>query len=393
MQGNINTKNSIIKKFSSSKQYIEPIEEDSAVIDFSAAKRDVYDDDEPIKKTPTNECRLLGDDELDIRKKSIRKGGAVIIEFKIIKTVMKPYIMFKLYKNKDISLGFLRMELVDKDIPNIADAEYAGMYEYDGTQFLFFQLNDERHNVNIITSTDKTYFLLIHDIVNSRQYYNFNVDNEVTDFFIKNDKFIFLVDETDSIIETPISGFRGDYYIKIGLLAGLGMSRSGPYSSVGPYFYFGNFGRSLRYASLTVNMKPLEIMGKKITIENTPVFTKGGVVKYALFMGNSKVMMNLPTDEADDSYETSVVVAQHKFIKDTVKMRDMNGTWAKLYDSVVQTEIKIVDKELGVERVLDPQFIVKTFEQQIPIDFAYFKTDHITKNDKGLYNVSDATMI
>lgn len=392
MQGNINTKNSIIKKFSSSKQYIEPIEEESAGIDFSAEKIDVYDDEHI--KTPTNECRLLGDDELDIRKKSIRKGLVVIIEFKLIKSAMKPYIMFKLHKNKDDNkLGFLRMELDDKEIPNIDDAEYAGMYEYDGVQFLFFQLNGEHNNVNIITSTDKSYFLLIHDIVNARQHYNFNVDNEVTDFFIKNDKFIFLVDENESIIEIPISGFRGDYYMKIGLLAGLGMSRSGPYSSVGPYFYFGNFGRSLRYAALTVNMKPLEIMGKKITIENTPVFTKGGVVKYALFMGNSKVMMNLPTDEEDDSYESIVLATERNFIKDTMKMRDTNGTWTKLYDSVVQSEIKIVDKELGVERVLDPQFIVKTFEQQIPIDFAYFKTDHITKNDKGLYNVSDATMI
>ena len=391
MQGNINTKNSVIKKFKSSKQYIEPIEESDG-FDYSTPKNHVYDE-QIIKKSNTKECRLLGDDELDIRKKSIRKGESVIIEFKIIKNNMKPYLMFKFYKKRGNSLGFDRMQIKEKEIPEITDATYSGLYEYSGTQFLFFHINIEEHTVNNITSKDKSYFLLVHDIVNTKKYYDFNVDDEVADFFIKNDKFVFLVDENESIIEIPISGFRGDYYKKIGLLAGLGMNRTGPYSSVGPYFYFGNFDRSLRYAVLTVNGKPLEIMGKNITIENTPVYTKGGVVKYALFMGNSKVMMNLENDEEDDSYESIVLASEREFIKDTIKMRDTNGKWAKLYDSVVQPEVKLFDKELGIDRLLDPQFIVKTSQQQIPIDFAYFRTDHVTKNNDGMYNVLEATMI
>ena len=392
MQGNINTKNSVLKKFSSSKHYTESIEE-SVDFDFSASNNDVYDEPN-IKTSNSKECRLLGDDDLDIRKKSIKKGKSVIIEFVIIKNKLKPYIMFKLYKKKNTdTLGFVRMHLEDEEIPKINDAAYSGLYEYAGIQFLFFHINREEYTVRNVTSKDESYFMLIHDIVNIKKYYNFDIEYEVVEFFIKNDKFIFLVDENDSIIEIPISGFRGDYYKKIGLLAGLGMNRSGPYSSVGPYFYFGNFDRSLRYAVLTVNGKPLEIMGKNITIENTPVYTKGGVVKYALFMGNSKVMMNLENDEEDDSYESIVLASEREFIKDTIKMRDTNGKWAKLYDSVVQPEVKLFDRELGIDRLLDPQFIVKTSQQQIPIDFAYFRTDHVTKNNDGMYNVLEATMI
>ena len=42
-------------------------------------------------------------------------------------------------------------------------------------------------------------------------------------------------------------------------------------------------------------------MGEKITIKDTPVYTKGGMVKFAIFLGKSKVMFNLPDDQKDDS--------------------------------------------------------------------------------------------
>ena len=340
------------------------------------------------------ECRMLGDDELDIRKKIIREGETVIIEFEIITANLKPYIRFKLYKHKNIDgLGFKRIKLEQGVIPKIDNAVYEGLYEYDGNQYLFFKINTKEHVVNLTTSKDDFYFLIVDDIVNTKKYYDFSLDISVVNFFIKNDKFIFLVDENNAIIETPISGFRGEYYKMVGVLAGLGMVRSGPYASVGPFFYFGNFDRSLRYAVLTVDAKPAEIMGEKITIGDTPLFTKGGIVKYALFLGNSKVLLNLPGDDEDDSYISNKFAADSKFIKDTMKLRDTGGKWTTHYDSIIQPQLKLFDRVLNIDRILEPQFIVKTFEQQIPLDYAYFNTHHIRKNADGLYNVTDATMI
>ena len=393
MEGSINTRNKVLSKFKASKTVSIPDEAiENIDVDFTTANEDIYEDTS-AKKIDAKEYRLLGDDDLDIRRKSIKNGSAVIIEFKIIKDNVFPYLLFKLYKNSKNNLIFRKSMTEDDVIPIITGANYAGLYMDSGTQYLFFHINDEDNDVKSITVEDESYFLLIDDIVNTKKYYNFEVERDVFDFFIKNDKFIFLVDEKDALVEIPISGYRGDYYKKIGLLAGLGMSRSGPYSSLGPFFYFGNFDRSLRYAAITINGQPLEIMGKNITIENSPVFTKGGIVKYALFMGNSKVLLNLPDDEEDDSYESLKLASERKFMKDTMKLRDTNGKWTKMYNSVVQPELKLFDRDLGIDRVLDPQFIVKTFEQQIPLDYAYFKTDHITKNDNGIYNVSELTMI
>jgi hypothetical protein len=390
MKGSINTRNKVLNKFKKATPVLVP--DDTVDVDFTMSDESITYET-TTKKVEAKDYRLLGDDDLDIRRKSIKKGTAVIIEFKINKQNAFPYTLFKLYKNSKNKLVFHKSNVKNEEIPEINGADYTGLYMHEGVQYLFFHINDDDNFAVNISAADKSYFLLIHDIVNTKKHYSFEVDSDVSDFFVKNDKFIFLVDEKDTLIETPISGYRGDYYKKIGLLAGLGMSRSGPYSSLGPFFYFGNFDRSMRYAALTIDGKPLEVIGKKITIENSPVFTKGGIVKFALFMGNSKVLLNLPNDEEDDSYESVMLASERKFIKDTMKLRDTNGKWTSLYNSVVQPELKLFDRDLEIDRVLDPQFIVKTFEQQIPLDYAYFKTSHITKDDNGMYRVTDLTMI
>ena len=389
MEGSINTRNNVLSKFKEAKT--ESMPTDSAnVIDFTAPNKFThnYENEAGFKS-----YSLLGDEDLDIRKKSIKSGVAVIIEFKIVTNSILPYLLINMYKNSNNKLMFHKRKVQDGEIPNISNTDYEGLYRHEGVQYMFFKINNNDNKVVNISSDDKEYLLLVDDIVNSQKYYNFEVEQEVTDFFIKNDKFIFLIDEKKMLIEIPIAGYIGDYYKKIGLLAGLGMNRSGPYSSLGPFFYFGNFDRSLRYAAITINGEPLEIIGKRITIENTPVFTKGGVVKYAVFMGNSKVLLNLPDDEKDDSYESTKLASERKFIKDTLKLRDTNGKWTKMYDSVIQPELKIFDRDLGFERLLDPQFIVKSFDRQIPLDYAYFNTSHINKKDNGMYNVSELTMI
>lgn len=393
MEGSINTRNNVLGKFKEATPDSIPTDtpyEATNVIDFTAPTKFAHNYE---NEAGSKSYSMLGDEDLDIRTKSIKNGQAVIVEFKIVTSGILPYLLFKMYKNSDNKLMFHKRNVKDEEIPKIPKTDYEGLYSYEGVQFMFFKINSEYHEVVNISADDKEYLLLVDDIVNSQTYYKFEVEQEVTDFFIKNDKFIFLIDEKKMLIEIPIAGYIGDYYKKIGLIAGLGMTRAGPYSSLGPFFYFGNFDRSLRYAAITINGEPLEIMGKRITIENTPVFTKGGVVKYAVFMGNSKVLLNLPDDEKDDSYESTSLASERKFIKDTLKLRDTNGKWTKMYDSVIQPELKIFDRDLGFERLLDPQFIVKSFDRQIPLDYAYFNTSHINKKDNGMYNVSELTMI
>tara|TARA_B100000902_G_C26653203_1_gene594813 strand:- start:10 stop:552 length:543 start_codon:yes stop_codon:yes gene_type:complete len=177
-------------------------------------------------------------------------------------------------------------------------------------------------------------------------------------------------------------------------IAGLGMPRSGPYSSLGPYYYFADFHRSLRYACITLDGKPKQVFDEYVTRDDTPVFTKGGMVKFMLFLGRTKVLLNHPDDPSDDSDESLKLANNREFYKVLLRLRDSSGKWAQDYDSVVQPVMRVYDPDMKRERDLDSQIIVKQYNQQIPIQYAYFNTDKIDKNnDTDFYNIDKAVMI
>jgi hypothetical protein len=336
--------------------------------------------------------KLLGDEDLDIRKKSIKRGENIIIEFQLIINKVRPFLLFKLHKKKDI-LTFNKTITENGKIPLIDGAEYLGLHNYENKQYLFFSSTHKEHDVLNISARDKSYFLMVHDIINEKKYYQYKVDDNVTDFFIKNDKFIFLTNEDEELMETPLSFYKGDHYKKIALYAGLGMIRSGPYSSLGPYYYFNDFKTSLRNSCINVDNKPLKYMDENITIPNTPIFTKGGIVKFAVFTGNCKLNLNLSDDEEDDSYESKKLSKKSDLIKKTMKIRDTDGKWAKKYDSVIQPQLTIFDKDLNKYVTIETQCVVNQFDQHVAIDYANYKTDYLTKNEDGNYNIDEIQML
>lgn len=341
-------------------------DQDYIDVDFTSPCDDYVTEGNEDTNT-TSECKMVGDDELDIRSEKIKGGYGYVLYFEIVLSGMKPFLRYRLEKIHR-TLEIEKIRLTKGKVPVMEHAKYVGMYEYLGEQYLFFMKKDAvEYVVNEISSKHKYYYLLVHDIMNVKHHFGLTVAKSVIEFFMHNEHFIFLEDENNHLIETPTTGYRGDYYHKISIMAGLGVSRSGPYASLGPFYYFGSYEQSIRDAAITINEKPLEVNGKKLTIGDTPVYTKGGIVKYALFLGCSKVTLDL---------------------KDTLRNRDMNGTWAEQFNSIIQPELVIYD------RTLDSQFVLKSYEQQFPLEYAYYKTSHITKDiSTGLYNIKDVVML
>ena len=341
----------------------------------------------------SNVCRIVGDYELDIRSSSIPKGKGYILLYEIIHSSIKPFLLYRFVKRKDM-IEFETVMLEKGTVPAITDAKYMGLYHYNEEPYLFFLKHEEDFVVSKMNSKHKYYNLMIHDITNEKKNFGIPVSDKVSTFFIKNEQFIFLENENNILIETPVSGYRGDFYRRISIMAGLGMSRSGPYASMGPFYYFGSYDRAMRYAAITMNGKPLEINGELLTIKDTPVYTKGGIVKYALFLGSSKVMLNLPDDPKDTSFASQKLASKRAFINDTLRIRDTNGTWISQFDSMIQPVLDIYDRDLDIKRTLDPQFVVKSYNQQLPLEYAYYKTDHISKDiSTGFYNTHDIAML
>lgn len=390
LKGSIITKNNISDHFHIQNKEkhiipsITPQDEDNHIIDFSLPQTQL--ESSPIKVDENEKSyNYMMDEELDLRPSSLKNGQTYIVFYHVNLTGLKPFLEFKLYNNHDNdNLDLLEINIENQNIPMFDDFEYSGLYTFDNKQYLFYKFN-KTTEINEITSKQTEFWCIIDDIINLKKFYKFVIGNNIYYFFINNLYTIYLRDDKHNIIETPITAYRGEYYRKVGLIAGLGVPRSSVRASMGPYFYYGSYDRQLKYAAITNDAKPKEVNGEKITIKDTPIYTKGGMVKFALFMGTSKVMFNLDNDPEDKSQISLEMAKTRNFIKSTLKIRDTDGLWTKDFNSVIQPSKFIYDKDLDINRKLDASFIIQYFNQQLAVNYAFFKTSHIKKDPKTTY--------
>ena len=382
------TRSRVLSQFSKSKDKIDERQPD---IDFTIDLTDNLRLIDPGITPICTTCTYMLDHILDIRPTSIKKKTYRILYYSICTAAMKPFLLFRL-KNVQGKCMFNNIDITQAGkIPNIKDNVYQGIIE--NTDVLVYEFEYNNADVKKVSSKDKDIIVTIDDIVNQKRSFSWDIDSCVTDFFKQHEELIYLQDDRGELVETPMSAYRGEYYKMVGVLAGLGVPRAGPYSSLGPYYKFADYARSIRFAVVTLNGKPQYVGDKKITRDETPVFTRGGLIKYVLFLGNTKVMLNLPSDPDDDSLESIRLAKTRSFFKDTAKLRDSAGKWAKEYDSVMQPLITVYDTELKRPRVLDPQVVVKNFKQQHPLQYAYLDTSKVTLDEStGFYNINESEL-
>jgi hypothetical protein len=387
LSGLSKTRFEIVNKLSRSKKNVTESDPD---VDFTISLSDNIRLIEPGIEPICNTCKYMIDDILDIRKSKITSGKYSILMYSVCTIALKPFLLFKLIRQNDKCL--LPTLTLDKtgEIPVVDDNMiYQGMIPDEN--ILVYEFNYSDSDVKKISSADDSVIVSVDDIINQKHTFNYKIDEDVISLFLKYEQLIYLQDDMGELVETPMTAYRGEYYMMVGVLAGLGVPRSGPYSSLGPYFKFADFARALRFGVVSLNGKPQYVGDEKITREETPVFTKGGIVKYMLFLGNTKVLLNLSSDPDDDSSESIKLAESRLFIKDTLKLRDSAGKWASKYDSIMQPLITIYDSELKRERQLDPQVVVKEFRQQHPIQYAYLDTSKVTLDkETGFYNIKES---
>lgn len=386
LSGLSKTRFEIVNKLSRSKKNITESDPD---VDFTISLSDNIRLIEPGIEPICTTCKYMIDDILDIRKSKIISGEYSILMYSVCSIALKPFLLFKLTKHNDKCL--LPTLTLDKtgEIPVVDDMIYQGMIPDEN--ILVYEFNYTDSDVKKISSSDDDIIVSVDDIINQKHTFNYKIDEEVTSLFLKYEQLIYLQDDMGELVETPMTAYRGEYYKMVGVLAGLGVPRSGPYSSLGPYFKFADHARALRFGVVSLNGKPQYVGDEKITREETPVFTKGGLVKYMLFLGNTKVLLNLSSDPDDDSSESIRLAESRLFIKDTMKLRDSAGKWASKYDSIMQPLITIYDSESKRDRQLDPQVVVKEFRQQHPFQYAYLDTSKVTLDkESGFYNIKES---
>ena len=126
-------------------------------------------------------------------------------------------------------------------------------------------------------------------------------------------------------------------------------------SLLGSYFYFTDFDNALKN-------------------------TGESIIRFALFLGNTKYIQNLKNDTIDSSEIKSQRLQDNNLDKNTeyltIRISDHDGKWSHSYDSAYVGYI-ILDNETELKNT--PIFVLKTYEQQIPLSYHYKNIDLSTR--------------
>ena len=251
----------------------------------------------------------------------------------------------------------------------------AGFLEYNNTIYVFYNLSkvDEYTNVpraeqqwlKLIKNNSSLWWVLMDEICNHKQSLNFSIHKSAYMLFYKNPTLIYLMMDSQRI-EIPSVGYYGDYYKFLPIIVTLGLKKkhdTGLSDIFGPFYYFTNYIGAFRQGGWTHNYKQRKVYGKEIADENGKII-KGGIVRFALFMNNTKVLL--------DKYKSKI-----SHIKSAKK-----SEWARNFQSLYLGRIPKIN---GSVWEINPKYIIKDYEQQIPLSMHFINMDSLKSTWDPLY--------
>ncbi len=245
---------------------------------------------------------------------------------------------------------------------------FDGYHEYNKNMYLFFDITNCSINIDETYMSSHIRFAIIDEIINHKNICNIKIDNNTSMFFIKNESLIYLYDKDNKPYEIPVIGFVGkSTEQKVNFTMIFGESAKDKSAIVGPYFYFTSFHRAIRDAGWSQNYKS-ECQNGVVISDKYGKYKKGGIIRFALFMGNTKYVENAPNDSIDESEIKKYRLTDNELDRKkeimTLRISDYDGIWAKKYDSIYLGKLELDDGS-----VLDntPMLVLREYLQQVPL--------------------------
>jgi hypothetical protein len=304
-----------------------------------------------------------------------------------------PFLKFLLYKNAILNkLEFLNISLLNRRCNNTFSVldltkkrlyeivnyenyndfcdkiDINGFYIYETDVFVFIDVTKCKLKINDIYSDNDLMFTLIYEIFTTNYVCNFKIDVFVFKFFNDNYKFCFLIEDNCENYEIPMVGYVGKPENKINFTYIFGETTKDKNAILGSYYYFTDYKNAFKDAYNCGDKNP-------------------GVVRFALFNGNTKYIENFPNDDIDKSE-----IKQQRLNDDnldriyeqlTIRISDHDGLWGEKYDSCYLGNILL---ENGAYLKNTPYIVLKDSNQQIPLSYHFI--------NKGAYeNKSDVQFL
>lgn len=260
------------------------------------------------------------------------------------------------------------------------DYKFDGFFVEDDCLFLFVDCtNFTLCNAKKTYRNDHIWFVLMDEIMNHSKSVNLKIDDKVVTLFRNNTIFTYLYDENSETYESPIVAYAGRDESKLAFTATFGVSAMSNFdinAIVGPYFYFTDYDRAVQQGGWSETNNLLTECNIPVTDNEFGRYKKGGLVKFALFLGKQKVVLNLPEDPVDTSLFKNELIndvnnesKSKSLIRNTMRLTDYDALWTKeKYDSVYIGKLEL---DNGNTLVNAPLWVVKKYEQQTPLSYYY----------------------
>jgi hypothetical protein len=247
---------------------------------------------------------------------------------------------------------------------------YTGYFFEEESLYMFFDVSDYEIHLQELYRHDPTWLVIVDEILNHKHVCNFPLHNQVTDFFSRHVEFCMLYDKDENLVEIPIVCYNGVHESKLKLTGIFGTSKEESDGLVGPYYYFTSYNKSFERGGWSKN-KLVEFRNeKKITENEIGKYDKGGIVRFAVFAGNTKVALNYPNDNIDESEYKKQILQENnnQTERQTMRITDYDGKWADSYDSIYIGNLELDDGKVVKDA---PYWVVKDYNQQVPISYHY----------------------
>lgn len=331
-----------------------------------------YNPEEPIYYNFKAKGSLL----LDLPRESMYYDNVYISAYTVTTDGENPFLRYLLTNSKiDPKLKFPRVPLFSNlntpDLINYtqvclfgllmleeyelfsAAVHFDGFFETNNNLYMFFDITKLNLRIDDIYKNNHLWLTLVDEIVNRKCICDIKIDYSLINFFLNNEKFCFLLDENGESFEIPVVCYTGKPANKLNFTFIFGEPKRDKNSIFGPYYYFTDFNNAIKYGSWTENGE----------------YSEGGIVRFAVFTGNTRYIENDPNDPNDES-DTKYERLQDENLDQnmerlTMRISDHDGNWARNYDSVYLGCLEL-DNGTFIDK---PLLVVQKYRQQIPLSY------------------------
>ena len=250
---------------------------------------------------------------------------------------------------------------------------YKGYLNNNKKTVLIYEKKHENALVSLTKRDTKWWWVIPAEIINECKTLNFPIQSDVRDFLLEHQSLNHIYDSAKNIYESPVIYYHGSDYNSITYMSIFGIKKSRVSARLGPYYYYSTYNRELRHSIWSQTKKPMYKNNKLITINEFGKYKRGGLIKVALFAGKTKALLNRKDDPIDKSDVSKEKASKDLFIKNTLKMRDVNGIWTNQYNSVFTGKYDI----MGNKKITThyPHMVVQSYNQQMPLNYYYIDTE------------------